>query len=45
MQPRSERDEDESEEMVFQVTKRGDSEIVDERWDVRRGCKPTGEKD
>ena len=45
MQPRRERDEDESEEMVFQVTKRGDSEIVDERCDVRRGCWPTGTND
>jgi hypothetical protein len=27
-------------EMVFQVTKRGDSVMVEERWEVRRGWRP-----
>jgi hypothetical protein len=44
MQPRRERDEEVS-LTRFQVTKRGDSEMADERWEVRRGCKPTGTKD
>jgi hypothetical protein len=38
MQPRREREEDESGEMVFHVTNKGDSEIELERCDVRRGC-------
>jgi len=45
MQPRREREEDESGEMVFHVTNKGDSEIALERCDVRRGCKPTGTND
>ncbi len=44
MQPRRERDEDD--DTVFQVTKRGDSVMADEeRWEVRRGCRPMGTKE
>jgi hypothetical protein len=45
MQPRREREDEESEEIRFQVTKRGDSDIVDERCEVRRGWRPTGTKE
>ena len=38
MQPRRERPW--VREMVFQVTKRGDSVMVEERWEVRRGWRP-----
>lgn len=44
MQPRREREDDESGVMRFQVTNKGDSEIEEERWEVRRGCWPTGTK-
>lgn len=40
MQPRSDLEEEEEEETVFQVTKRGDSVSVEERWEVRRGWRP-----
>lgn len=41
MQPRREREDDVS-EMVFHVTKRGLSEMLLERCEVRRGCRPMG---
>lgn len=43
MQPRREGVERPG-ERVFQVTNNGDSVIVEERWEVRCGFKPTGEK-